>query len=89
MSNKVFVIEEGVTIPESKQDRFFRTKRYDAYPFLQMKVNQSFLLDKKKSYSSVYAYAKKCGVKITIREQDGNKARVWLTDNTNKINQGE
>ena len=69
----VFKIEKNVKIPA----RTFRRNGVYVTTLAKMAKGDSFKIADKKKTQSVYAAAKRLGVKITYRTEDGGAVRFW------------
>jgi hypothetical protein len=69
----MYKVEKEITIPN----------RSSRYPFADMRVGDSFLVpfnDAKKinnALQAMHGYARRVGVKCTVRTQDDGSIRVW------------
>lgn len=70
----MIVIEKGVPLPQKQQHK----KRKSIYPFDEMEVGDSFLIQEndKKVRASACVYAKRTGKKFSIRKT-GTAHRCW------------
>jgi hypothetical protein len=74
-----YPIEKGVPLPETV--RGTGAGRQWKYPFLFMKVGDSFVMDAapRKACATVRSHVKRHGGKFTTRTIDANNTRIWRT----------
>ena len=65
-----FKIEKGIAMPIAR--------RHSDYPWLQMKIGDSFLTDRQRR-SNLYNSARASGIKVSIRNE-GDGIRVWRVE---------
>lgn len=70
MGDKI-AIDKGMPMPSHK-----RGGKESIYPFREMLVGDSFLLENVAARNNIYNAAKRCGMKIMVRAER-DQLRVW------------
>lgn len=63
-------IDKGIPVPLTLKSK---------YPFKAMAIGDSFFIEDRSQRSNMYLYAKRIGIKVTVREE-GSGARVWRVE---------
>jgi hypothetical protein len=72
-NDNLYQIESGIPLPKPA------TRSGSKYPFAQMRIGDSFVVDKKQTNfgNTVHWAGKKTGFKFTTRAIDPTTTRVW------------